>query len=300
MLNKFFYIFFIFSIISCIYAQTQEVYICMIFKGDDQFKDGIYIDENLNIDYTLREERLKDFAFKKSGKEWLEGQLTFNKYFKEFSDYTKLKIGNEFYLCFQDKVIQTNISFYSVWCQPYSGYELHPAFELPPNVSIPVKDYEKNIIICTNNSKSSPLNYNYETDIMIEKMVNDALSKYTNNLPVKEGIEDEPPRNKIIKGSFTSTGKTEYAVSVVKRRSFENFASGIFILDESGKIITEVVPFAESDFYYNELNAIVDYDGDGIYEMLTENGYYEGRGYELWKYNGNKFEKITIGFYWGV
>jgi hypothetical protein len=71
-------------------------------------------------------------------------------------------------------------------------------------------------------------------------------------------------------------------------------------MDGGGNVIKEVFSFNPSDFYYFWLYGIVDYNGDGIDELLIDSGYYEGNGYELWKYSPPGFIKIAGGFYWGV
>jgi len=272
----------------------------MIFKGDQLYKDGIYIDENIELDYMLRETALQKVSKKATGKDIIDSQLVFRAKQSEFSPYTNLAIGDKFYISFPDKTIEAPVSFYSVTNTPYSGYELHSVMDIPPGINIPAMDYSKNVTVCTKNKNCSAVNYENLNDNAVLQTIKNSLSKYTNSIKVIEDYPDEAPEYIIIKGSFISPGSTEYAVSYVKRLSFDRYASGVFIVSENGEKITEVISFLKSDFNYNKLNAIVDYNGDGLYELLTENGYYEGAGYQLWKYSSPSFIMITTGFNWGV
>lgn len=293
-------IFLIISLTSQIFAQSNEVYICMIFKGDQLYKDGIYIDENLEIDYMSRENELKNVSIKTSGKDIFDNQLVFQKKLKEFSSFSKISLGAKFFISFPDKIIEEPVSYFSVTNTAYSGYELHAVMNIPASIYLPSTDFPRNVTVCSKYSNCSPINYENEKDNGVIEKIKNSLSKYTKNIKGFDEYINEEPDWVIIKGSFTEPGSTEYAVSYVRRRSFESFASGIFIVNGDGTKVTEVIPFLESDFNYNKVIAVVDYNGDGIYELLTENGYYEGAGYQLWKYSSPSFIMLTTGFNWGV
>ncbi len=67
------------------------------------------------------------------------------------------------------------------------------------------------------------------------------------------------------------------------------------VLDSS--ISTKNVAFSAPG--YCELMCCVDVDGDGKMEIVTNNGYYEGNGFEVWKFDGKKLESV-INAGWGV
>ena len=50
---------------------------------------------------------------------------------------------------------------------------------------------------------------------------------------------------------------------------------------------------------YLRFMACVDVDGDGKMEIVGENGYYEGNGFEVWKFDGAKAESV-VSAGWGA
>jgi len=113
-------------------------------------------------------------------------------------------------------------------------------------------------------------------------------------------LQKQEPETKIFSGNFTGSGKPEYAVSLKQFVSFEAIASCIVIMDADGNILKELVPFKPADFNFSEIDCKIDVNADGMDEILIYTGYYEGGGYELWKYSGKRFEKITEGFFEGA
>jgi hypothetical protein len=70
-------------------------------------------------------------------------------------------------------------------------------------------------------------------------------------------------------------------------------------MNEDGKIKLKVSDLTKG-FTYTKSIGIVDTDGDGMYEIIIESGYYEGAGFELLKYSNGEFIPIANGFNWGV
>lgn len=50
---------------------------------------------------------------------------------------------------------------------------------------------------------------------------------------------------------------------------------------------------------YHEVMACVDIDGDGPMEIVGANGYYEGNGFEVWKFDGKTTKSVMFAG-WGV
>jgi hypothetical protein len=105
---------------------------------------------------------------------------------------------------------------------------------------------------------------------------------------------------KIFEGSFTGKGKGEFLVSIRIYNDFTNFTSFIYIMDAEGKVISEFIPLAVNNFTFSMAEGVVDMNGDGVLEVITYDGYYEGGGYNLNKYNGGLWKALTTGFVFGV
>ena len=71
-------------------------------------------------------------------------------------------------------------------------------------------------------------------------------------------------------------------------------------MDGSGKILAELSPLAKNNFTFSKADGIIDMNGDGIWEVITEDGYYEGGGYNFHKFKNGTFETLTTGFVFGV
>jgi hypothetical protein len=112
--------------------------------------------------------------------------------------------------------------------------------------------------------------------------------------------ELKPPEIKILTGNFLSSGFSEYLISYFQRISYRAYTSGVFVSDEKGNILKKVFDITPADFNYSRVVGIVDINSDGIDELLTESGYFEGNRYELWKYSQAGFSKITCAFDWGL
>ena len=155
--------------------------------------------------------------------------------------------------------------------------------------------------MCSKNDAIGKISYNTVKNVTVEANIMKTLQDFIKTIQIKDSVNlDNGPKIKIMSGNFTGSGKNEYVVSYKKYVSFTEFASGLYIMDENGKILKEMFAFTPSNFNYTFLIGIIDVDNDGINEILTESGYYEGGGYELWKYNSKGFEIITQGFYEGA
>jgi|WetSurMetagenome_2_1015567.scaffolds.fasta_scaffold127437_2 hypothetical protein len=289
----------IFTLTSGIYAQQKQyrdVYMCNYVDNKIMIDENLYA-QDTNIKYEDNSENCNSLAEKYIGKD-KTGSHFFYEYQKSFSNLTRLKIGDEFYVSTANGVFKSKIIGYQLWFNGAVGYEFNPVLENTGKIKEDTNNYDKNIFICSKYKKMSKVKYDCITDNAIIKSVTNFLKDYTKNITVDLGDESQPV-TKVIEGNFLNTDRKEYAVSYQGRISFEKFVSGVFIVNELGKVAKTVVKF-NTDNTYSNLLGIVDYNGDGQYELIIESGYYEGCGYELDKLIDDKYEAIAAGFYWGA
>ena len=71
-------------------------------------------------------------------------------------------------------------------------------------------------------------------------------------------------------------------------------------MNSDGKALAELSPLAVNNFTFSQPEMTVDFNGDGVLEIITNDGYYEGGGYNLHKFENGKFKTLTTGFMFGV
>jgi hypothetical protein len=76
--------------------------------------------------------------------------------------------------------------------------------------------------------------------------------------------------------------------------------SVINIYDEDGVLLKEFLPVQIDSFDYRSVIGVADINNDGKEEILTEWGYFEGLGSEIYKFDGENFVKIADGFFYGL
>lgn len=293
----------IFLALSTIYPQSKQkkadVYLC---RNDGQ---NIIIDENCAFtDSSGANENkynsIESLVAKYIGEQKRGEPYFFKDYQKWMVDFTKMKMEEEYYVSTQKNVYKGKVSGYKLWNNDPAGYDFSPVLKLNTELAQDTTDDNKNIYVCSKYKNISKIITKEIKDKELIKKLTAFLDKYTSDLVVDtELTTDEPPEIKVIEANFLNSDKKEYVVSYCKRIAFDKYASGIFIVSEIGKVAYPVIEFS-TEFTYFKLLGVVDYDGDGQFEVLCESGYYEGIGYELYKKNGNKYDIITCGFYWGV
>ncbi|MFA5403844.1 MAG: hypothetical protein WC358_02805 [Ignavibacteria bacterium] len=298
------YFLLLFSFISTLYSQQKQ-------KIDDVFlckpdKNQIILDENYsfldsNYNYYDEANRIDALANKYIGENKRSDSYFFDKYQSNLEGFTKLKPGNEFYISTYNNVFKSKIIGYQLWDNVPMGYSFNPVLENQLSLKEDTSDYNRNLFICSKYENISTINLKGIEDKETIKKVTAFLKEYEDKIEYDKESEtiDDPAEIKVFEANFLNSDKREYAVSYRKRVAFDKYASGIFIVNEIGKIAVTVVEF-KTEFNYYMLLGVVDYNGDGQYELLGENGYYEGIGYELYKNNAGKYEIIAAGFYWGV
>lgn len=275
-----------------------DVYLC---KND---KKSIIIDENYTfIDSNyIWDERVK--SMESLVKEYIgknrDNDYYFTGYKKWQKDFTGINLGEEFYVSTSCEVYKGKITGYKLWNNEPMGYEFSPVIGIKKSIEEDTINYDNNILICSKYKDISIINNKSIDDKEIFKKITAFLDEYTKKIVIdpETGV-DEPAEINVFEANFLNTDKKEYAVSYRKRIAFDKYASGIFIVNDIGKVAYTVVEFA-SEFNYYKLIGVVDYNGDGQYELLGESGYYEGLGYDLYQLKGDKYEVIASGFYWGV
>jgi hypothetical protein len=305
MINRIKILFFVFTvvIVTGVYSQPKhknvDVYFCrhdgenIIIDENYTFIDSNYVFEVRNKSMeTLVKEHKKEIDNSK------QGSCLFSAYEDWQKDFTGIKLGEEFYVSTPFKVFKSDIYGYKLSdCEP-NGYDFNPVLNNTVSIQEDTIDYERNYFICSKYSKMSRINYDCITDKTVIKNVTGFLKEYTKNVKVDLGDETKPV-TKVFEGNFLNSGEKEYAVSYQGRVTFETFVSGVFIVNDKGKVEKTVIKFRIDPGYLNLLG-IVDYNGDGQFELIIESGYYEGSGCELYKLNDGKYEMIASGFYWGA
>lgn len=294
---------FIMMFVSEIYSQQKQKKVDVYFGKNDG--KNVILDENYtfidsNYVWTGRIESIESLVKKYIGKN-RDNDYFFTEKEKWQKDFTGIKLGEEFYVSTPSAILKGEISAYKLWNNEPMGYEFNPVLKLQTKISEDTVDYNNNIFICSKYKNMSKIINKPIEDAEVIKKVAAFLDEYTKNIVIdpEMGVDD-PAEIKVFQANFLNTDRNEYAVSYRKRIAFDKFASGIFIVNDIGKVAKTVVEFA-SEFNYYCLVGVVDYNGDGQYELFGESGYYEGSGYDLFKINNEgKFELIASGFYWGV
>ena len=224
----------------------------------------------------------------------------------EFSHFTDIKPGSKFYISSSDNVMEAEVTGYYINLDDeiYGGVMFYPMAAYRGRVQLP--DY--NVLVCSQSKKIGKIiNKNIKDKDVIKEIKSRVLSLVKGLTYTEwEGDKEVPHKVKSIADDeikifkLNSEGEEEaYLVSYTKRLNFDNFASAVYIMDEDGNIKSKLSDLT-SGFTYTKSIGIVDTDGDGMYEIIMESGYYEGAGFELWKYTKDGYIPIANGFNWGV
>jgi len=235
-------------------------------------------------------------------------KFVFDDYKKEFEKLTNLKIGDKLFVSYSGGVFPGEVYKYVFDFEDEigAGNIFYPVLNIPTNQVIPSNE----IVVASGYSNMSAIDQTGEKDHAVVDHFKDILLPMLKDVVTTEYIDDKEIKNKvtsiddeeirIYKGDFTGSNKDEYAVCYRERLSFDKFASAIFIMNYKGEILNKHFKLMESTFQYIRLAGIVDYNGDGINELIIEDGYYEGRGTGLYELIDNEYEMIAYGFYFGV
>jgi len=302
-------------------AQEEQVYLAGSIQSQDIQFFGFIIEDHIaykqNIDnwgkgdfgiiYENYINYIKDIVKKYSSYNDTVREYYIEGWKDEFSKLTNIKPKDRFFISAPDRVYEVNIEGYYINIDDEigGGILFYPAAEYKARNSMP----EYDILVCSPQVLKSKIDLTGITDKKTLDKFKSKLLPMLKNVKYSEWEQDRETWNevtsiedddiKIFKGNFTGKDN-QYLVSYTKRLSFDSFASAVLIMDENGKVILEPSPLIKSDFYYITALCTADYNNDGILELIIETGYYEGRGYELWKYTKEGHIIIASGFNFGV
>lgn len=260
-------------------------------------------------DYYAYGENLKNIVKKYTKYDEQNPEYYFSEFKPEFSGFTSLKPGRKIYVSTPKGIFQTEVNGYYINLDDMigGGVIFYAAADLP-------KEYvlgERELVICSYNSSMSKTDLTGTTETTVLDKFKSALMPMLKDITVIEyddagneaSVKLKEIKNdelKIFRGNFTGKNGNEYLVGVNLRNNATNFSSGIWVMDENGKIIKEFKPLEINNFTFGTPHMVIDYNGDGIMEVITSDGYYEGGGYNFHKLSGGEFKIITTGFIFGV
>ncbi len=302
-------------------AQEEQVYLARSIQSQDIHFYGFIIEDHIaykqNIDnwgkgdfgiiYENYINYVKDIVKKYSSYNDTVREYYIKGWKDEFSKLTNIKPNDGFFISTPDRVCEVNIDGYYIIIDDEigGGILFYPAAEYLPRGLVP--DYD--ILVCSPQIVKNNIDLTGITDKKTLDKFKSKLLPMLKNVKYSEWESDKEKwievssitddELKVFKGNFTGKDN-QYLVSYTKRLSFDTYASAVLIMDENGKVIIEPSQLIKSDFTYITALGKADNNNDGILELIIETGYYEGRGYELWKYSKDGHVTIASGFNFGV
>jgi len=253
--------------------------------------------------------RLKDIIGKYQKYDEKQQEYFFEDFKPEFADYTSFKKSDKVYISASSGVYTAEVTGYYINMDDMIGAGTIFYAMVTPTAG--AKFDENEIVVCSFNNNMSAVNRKGVTNQTVIDDFKKLVMPKLKGVMVSEYNDKGEPRTvpltkisnediKIFEGSFTSKGKSEFLVSVRLQNDFTNFTSLIYVMDAEGKVISEFIPLAVNNFTFSMAEGVVDMNGDGVLEVITYDGYYEGGGYNLNKYNGGLWKALTTGFVFGV
>jgi hypothetical protein len=232
----------------------------------------------------------------------------FEEYKKEFDKLTNLKIGDKLSVSLPSGVYSGDVYKYVFDFEDEigAGNIFYPVLNLPtaqvmPSNEIVIVSGYSNMSEIINEGVNDRSTIEHFKKIMFPYLKDVYTINYVDDKEIGnkvESIDDE--EIKVFKGNFSGKSENEYAVSYFRQLSFDTFATAIFIMNYDGEIVNKYFDLIEKAYTYIRLDGIVDYNGDGIYELIIADGYYEGGGTGLFKYSQGEYKLLAYGFYFGV
>ena len=293
------------------YSQSPPVYICKVDdKNDILLEDHITREKNrdkLSDPHTYYEKytmSIIDMLVSTGYYRDKESVYYFDKELKEFENYTDIKIGETFFISTPDYVYKTTVIGYKIFLEDAAGVGniFYVVLENPE----PANTMMGGLCIASINSTMKNLDTIGVTDSRITEKFKDFIKKIIPDNIVQENDFNPYESFKVFGGHFVNEIRMpqrptrQYLVSYLKRTSPETYSSVINIYDEDGVLLKEFLPVQIDSFDYRSVIGVADVNNDGKEEILTEWGYYEGLGSEIYKFDGENFVKIADGFFYGI
>jgi hypothetical protein len=261
-------------------------------------------------DYGAYGDTLKELVKKYGKYSEQEYEYYFTEFKPEFAAYTNLRPGQVIFTSSAGGVQSTKINGYYINLDDMigSGAIFYATADKPEGTAFE----EREMMVCSANNNMTRINKTGVTDqAVIDKFSGYVMPKLAGSMinvyDEKTGKETKKKLEKlaaeeikIFKGNFTGSGKEEYLVGVRFNTEATSFTSAIWIMDDAGNVIKELSPLTQNNFTFSEPDMIVDFNGDGVWEVITNDGYYEGGGYNFHKFAGGAFKVMTTGFTFGV
>ncbi len=260
-------------------------------------------------DYFAYGEKLKELVKKYAKYNDTAYEYYFTEFKPEFAQYTNLKPGQMIFTSSTGGVQSAKINGYYINLDDMigSGAIFYATADAPEGTAFG----ERELIVCSFNSNMTRVNKTGVTDqptidkfkgFIMPKLKNVKITDYENNKEVKKNIKEISNEDiKIFKGNFTGSGKPEYLISFRINNTATSFTNAVYVMDENGTIIKEFSPFVTDNWTYSMPEMIMDFNGDGVDEIISNDGYYEGSGYNFHKLQKDgTFKTLTTGFVFGV
>lgn len=278
---------------------------------DDYYKFSAneQVNDSTGAGYDLYGNKLKDIIKKYATYNENFPDYYFSENKPEFAEYTSFTIGEKVFISGASGVYPAQVSGYYVNLDDMIGAgTVFYAVVIPPKE---MKLEENEIVAVSFNNNISAINRKGVTNksviddfkgYIMPKLKGVTVSDYDDKgQAITHKLENISYADiKVFQGSFTGKDKDEFLVSVKLQNDFTNFTSLIYVMDSEGKVISEFMPLAVNNFTFGMAEGVMDINGDGQLEVITYDGYYEGGGYNMNKYNGGLWKLITTGFVFGV
>ena len=141
---------------------------------------------------------------------------------------------------------------------------------------------------------------------VLDKPLDEHVALLSDFLARREVPDPQPVVTQAIRADVDGDGSPEYILNVVrvgKEQARRGDHSIILVVRGEGAarrtfIVQEEITVEDSDYpstlWVNTIVAILDLDGDGAAEIITEGGYLYGGGWEVIRWDGSRYEHVLF------